>query len=88
MSHYINCGCGEPVNVDFVFCEICEEDNRKAANNSRKEFLEKIRHALVVSHNLTATDKPDIANIPEDISFVIDNNKEIAAIDEVLKPLL
>lgn len=47
--------------------------------------LEAARHALVLSHGLTATDRNDLIKLTPDLAWEIDNSKEIALIDELIK---
>lgn len=49
--------------------------------------LEAARHALVLSHGLTATDRNDLIKLAPDLAWEIDNSKEIALIDEQIRKL-
>lgn len=49
--------------------------------------LEAARHALAVSHGTTATDRNDLLKLDPELTWGIDNSKEIALIDEQIKEL-
>lgn len=50
--------------------------------------LEAARHALTVSHGVTATDRNDLLKLATELTWKIDNSKEIALIDEQIKELV
>ena len=50
--------------------------------------LEAARHALTVSHGATATDRNDLLKLTPELTWKIDNSKEIALIDEQIKELV
>lgn len=48
------------------------------------QLIEKARHDLVTCHNCTATDRPDLMNIPQELSWTVDNSDGIKALDKAL----
>ncbi len=51
------------------------------SHQSNMDLLETVRHKLVCCNNCTATDRPDLAQVPEDLSWVIDNSKAIKSLE-------